>query len=481
MRVDEETLADYAEQVASSLDWAAGEEDNQGNIARRAMRAVLHGLDGLEGESDYHIKTVVGQELAEYPSFIADTVKLAMLSSKRIAVALDSGRGGADAVAYSLKLLREITEMYRGSLGPNNGVTAASSSIASPSDSEISSSVEVDEKEDNLNRVAVLLPVLQEVAAFTRKFSKYLDSHHRVSGSSEESDADDGNGSMGGGGGGSHYHRYQQRVLDALREEFIRIRRDTRYDKALMPGLFVVLVEIMQICTAMEQPAALEPILRNVDERYLDICPNSIRVKTQYFWARHRLFQSRLPDAEHRLDDALKYCPDGHINAKQRILNLLIPCKVRKGILPSRELLERNQLAARWAPLLKAIRQGNLAEYERCRTEALSFDDEAGTGRQILPFFLDGMLVWCVYRNLLERTMTIYGSNQVPVAVVTAALRVSENDEDGHVCDTYAEGIVGRLLLYGYCKGYISYELKTLVLATRNAFPKPPWEQLREL
>lgn len=45
---------------------------------------------------------------------------------------------------------------------------------------------------------------------------------------------------------------------------FIRIRRDTRYDKALMPGLFVVLVEIMQICTAMEQPAALEPILRSV-------------------------------------------------------------------------------------------------------------------------------------------------------------------------------------------------------------------------
>ncbi|EER00750.1 COP9 signalosome complex subunit, putative [Perkinsus marinus ATCC 50983] len=248
-----------------------------------------------------------------------------------------------------------------------------------------------------------------------------------------------------------------------------------------MPGLFVVLVEIMQICTAMEQPAALEPILRNVDERYLSLCPNSIRVKTQYFWARHRLFQSRLPDAEHRLDDALKYCPDGHIHAKQRILNLLIPCKVRKGILPSKELLERNQLTARWAPLLRAIRQGNLAEYERCRTEALSLDDDAGTGRQILPFFLDGMLVWCVYRNLLERTMTIYGSNQVPVSVLTAALRVSEDDEDGHVCDTYAEGIVARLLLYGYCKGYISYELRTLVLATRNAFPKPPWEQLREL
>ncbi|KAF4726404.1 hypothetical protein FOZ63_012357 [Perkinsus olseni] len=104
MRVDEESLADYAEQLAGSLDWAAG-EDNQGNIARRAMRAVLHGLDGLDGESDYHIKTVVGQELAEYPSFIAGTVKLAMLSSKRIATALDSGRGGADAVAYSLKLL----------------------------------------------------------------------------------------------------------------------------------------------------------------------------------------------------------------------------------------------------------------------------------------------------------------------------------------------------------------------------------------
>lgn len=55
-------------------------------------------------------------------------------------------------------------------------------------------------------------------------------------------------------------------------------------------------------------------------------------------------------------------------------------------------------------------------------------------------------------RNLLERTMTIYGSNQVPVSVLTAALRVSEDDEDGHVCDTYAEGIVARLLLYGYCK-----------------------------
>ncbi|KAJ3533384.1 hypothetical protein NM688_g7288 [Phlebia brevispora] len=149
---------------------------------------------------------------------------------------------------------------------------------------------------------------------------------------------------------------------------------------------------------------------------------------------------------------------------QERILAYLIPLRILRGHLPSRELLnEFPVLDDLFSPFVAAIKKGDISTYDR-----LLEQHERRLVEMNLLLTLERGRELCL-RCLFRRVWVVSDkSTRIPVSLFHSALRIAGMD----VPSDEAECLVANMIYRGFIRGYISHEKQMVVLANKNAFPR---------
>ncbi len=158
---------------------------------------------------------------------------------------------------------------------------------------------------------------------------------------------------------------------------------------------------------------------------------------------------------------------------KRRILEFLIPVKLRLGRFPKRRLLEKYGLL-QFATLAGAIQTGDLRVFNEAVREHQEFFVRKG-----IFLIIDQCKIY-VYRNLFRKVHNVHKSleadakkaNQVPLASFQTALALSGLAGDDAMDIDELECVLANLIFQNFIKGYIAHKQGKLVLSPLTAFPK---------
>jgi hypothetical protein len=135
----------------------------------------------------------------------------------------------------------------------------------------------------------------------------------------------------------------------------------------------------------------------------------------EYYSGRMFVFEEKFVEAEKSLDFAFQHCHAGAVQNKRRILEFLIPVKLRLGSFPSLKLLRKYNLM-QFADLSKAVQSGDQTAYSRALSENQAYFVQKGI------FLLLDQLKMFVYRNVfcktyasVVRVFTIHNDVMTPV------------------------------------------------------------------
>ncbi|KAJ7055103.1 hypothetical protein C8F01DRAFT_1221247 [Mycena amicta] len=197
----------------------------------------------------------------------------------------------------------------------------------------------------------------------------------------------------------------------------------------------------------------------------LEDYPRAHQVTYRYYIGMLAFLNEEFPKAEQELTLAFYQCTTQAHNNQARILAYLIPLRILRGHLPSKELLRRfPALADLYGPFITAIRAGNLAGF-----------DEALTAREAKLIDLNLLLTIEKARELCMRVLfrrvwlILEKKTRINLTLFHAGLRASGLDVEVEE----AECLVANMIYKGFIRGYISHEKQMVVLAAANAFPLP--------
>ncbi|GJJ76047.1 hypothetical protein EMPS_08406 [Entomortierella parvispora] len=208
--------------------------------------------------------------------------------------------------------------------------------------------------------------------------------------------------------------------------------------------------------------------------------PMSQQVTHRYYLGRYSLYQLDLRRAEAHLAFAFRNCPmparDKDENAviyrnSRLILIYLTACRLCLGRFPSRQLLQIYGLEPYFAPLMHAIRVGNL---ELLNNSLNSPELMGWLVKKELFFLLKEKLVVLCWRSLIRKICIVSRSpsdTQLRVQLPTLLNVVQTLTRDPTYDIGDVECIAASLLDQGYIKGYIHSAKKILVLGSKNPFP----------
>ena len=157
---------------------------------------------------------------------------------------------------------------------------------------------------------------------------------------------------------------------------------------------------------------------------------------------------------------------------KRRILEFLIPVKLRLGRFPARRLLEKYDLM-QFAPLTRAIQVGDLRAFNEALREHQEFFVRKG-----IFLILDQTKTY-VYRNLFRKAYVVHKSLakdkeqwQVPLALFKTALDLNGLVGDDAIDADELECILATLISQRYVQGYIAHKAGKVVVDRSTPFPK---------
>ena len=179
-------------------------------------------------------------------------------------------------------------------------------------------------------------------------------------------------------------------------------------------------------------------------------------------------FDKVYQEAEESLSYALRHCHRGAINNKARILKYLLPVQLVLGRLPCQRLMvEYSSALGQYAPLVTALRDGNVAEFNSAmNTNQFKFIAE-GT------YLVLEKLRQTVYRGLFKKVAAVHGevepskATQIPLLSFAKALEL----QGLQLSMDELECVVANLIHRKYIKGYISHQHKVVVVAKSMPFP----------
>jgi len=179
-----------------------------------------------------------------------------------------------------------------------------------------------------------------------------------------------------------------------------------------------------------------------------------------YYVGRLNMFEDRYDLAEQNFDYALRHCHRSSVSNKKRILNYLVPVKLLRGQLPTRELLEKYSLPE-FVPLTNGIRTGNLLEFSLVLQKNQDLFIRRGT-----YLLLEKCKMIC-YRNLFKRVYKIAEKEQIKLEYIAKSFKwlgmPIDLDE--------VECILANLIYKQYIRGYLSHGKRVLVLSKKEPFP----------
>ncbi|KAJ3303490.1 COP9 signalosome (CSN) subunit [Kappamyces sp. JEL0829] len=196
--------------------------------------------------------------------------------------------------------------------------------------------------------------------------------------------------------------------------------------------------------------------------------PKSEQVTFKYYTGVLHFFNEKFEEASQDLLFALKHGSvpsDGSTKRnKIRILRYLIPTQIVRGYLPDPKLIGKYQALKVYHVLVNAIKQGNLAAFDKVLKDSQPTLIKWGTWLVVEKARL------LVVRQLFFKTwIMLEKSSRLTIAVLNRAVSVSMKGTivtDEHVCM-----LVVNLIDKAYMKGYVSLEKQTLVLSNKDPFP----------
>lgn len=229
-------------------------------------------------------------------------------------------------------------------------------------------------------------------------------------------------------------------------------------------GALSVINNLFQLYFRLHTVRLCRNPLRSVDNPAfppLDQFPISQRVTFAYYRGRLALSEGVIPEAVENLRIAFERQPRGARANKRRALAYLVPARLALGECPPPALLRKYDLL-QYQGIARAIRSGNVR----------AFNTELATHSE---FFINHgvylhmeKLKLTTYRNLIHRIQIAADTNKLPLRYVTASLAWLGDDTDADE----VECIVANLIHQRRIKGYISHQLATVVLSSKDAFPK---------
>ncbi|KAI7824063.1 hypothetical protein BC939DRAFT_152412 [Gamsiella multidivaricata] len=227
-------------------------------------------------------------------------------------------------------------------------------------------------------------------------------------------------------------------------------------------------------------------MIANISKAGVDLSsyPMSQQVTHRYYLGRYYLYQLDLRRAERELAFAFRNSPDfgddesdnGIIyNNSRLILIYLTSCRLCLGRMPAMQLLEAYNLLPFFAPLMTAVKLGNLALLDQTLS---SPDFMMWFVKKEIFFLLKEKLTVLCWRSLIRR---VWLASQHPpeppqlrvqLEVLFNVVLELIKDSTYDIYNIFdIECITASLLDQGYIKGYIHSQKKILVLSKTNPFP----------
>jgi hypothetical protein len=192
--------------------------------------------------------------------------------------------------------------------------------------------------------------------------------------------------------------------------------------------------------------------------------PRSHQVTYRYYLGMLSFLNEEYAKSEQELTLAFYHCFIGAHSNQERILTFLIPLRIIRGHLPSRDLMQRFPvLDELYAPFTAAIRTGDISAYDAALNKW-----ERRLVELNLWLTLEKARELCL-RGLFRRVwVASQKGTRIPISMFHSALRISGIKVDPEE----AECLVANMIYKGFMRGYISHERQTVVLAGTNAFPR---------
>ncbi|KAI0797101.1 PCI domain-containing protein [Abortiporus biennis] len=245
--------------------------------------------------------------------------------------------------------------------------------------------------------------------------------------------------------------------------------RQSPYAESRKWGVYYVVGLILKCYFRVKRISLSKNILRaieaNPDIPPLSAYPRSHQVTYRYYIGMLSFLNEDFAKSEQELTLAFYNCHlEAHGN-QQRVLTYLIPLRILRGHLPTRELLDRFPvLDDLYSPFIVAMKTGNIRSYDELlekferRLANLNLYLTMERAREI------------VIRGLFRRVWVMSEkSTRIPISMFHVALQFA-GSTDTPVEE--AECLVANMIYKGYMKGYISHEKQTVVLSAKNAFPR---------
>ncbi|KAI9594191.1 COP9 signalosome complex subunit 12 [Syncephalis fuscata] len=191
--------------------------------------------------------------------------------------------------------------------------------------------------------------------------------------------------------------------------------------------------------------------------------PKSHQAGYKYYLGLLAFREEKYLKAETDLAEAFRICQKNAIQQKERILKFLIPIRLLRGILPSRDLLKRySRISLAYTPFIEAIRTGDVKSYDK-----MLFDREQLLARMGTYLTVERARYIAV-RTLFRKVFVINGKDtKIPMEKFRIALRLVNipHDMDEIEC------LLANMIYKGYLRGYLSHERGYLVLSNKDPFP----------
>ncbi|KZT29377.1 hypothetical protein NEOLEDRAFT_1128102 [Neolentinus lepideus HHB14362 ss-1] len=233
-------------------------------------------------------------------------------------------------------------------------------------------------------------------------------------------------------------------------------------------GIYYVVGLVLKTYFRVKRISLAKPILRalqaNSDIPPLSSYPRSHQVTYRYYVGMLHFLDEDYAQAEQELTIAFYHCHTEAHNNQERILTYLIPLRILRGHLPSKELMERfPALDDLYAQFIEAIRTGDIKVYD----EALDKWERRLTELNLYLNLEKGREL-CI-RGLFRRVwVASQKGTRIPISMFHCALQISGID----VIQEEAECLLANMIYKGFMRGYISHEKQMVVLANTNAFPR---------
>jgi len=264
----------------------------------------------------------------------------------------------------------------------------------------------------------------------------------------------------------------QGKSVQTLITEFLGIHRIIRRHETKQACFFFI-SQILELSFTTEKLGYCKTSIIALNDFMGDLnsFPRSHVVQFKYFSGKFRMFEEKYTEAREDLEYAFQHCHKDSIENKLKILELLIPVKLKLGEFPKPRLLQKYSLP-HLEKIIQACRDGDIALFQQELEQNQQHFIEKGT------FLLVTLLEPLIYRKIVAQTLQVQTKrfeekiitlepNKMPLSVLLAALRVKGMP---NITTDELECILANLIFKGYLKGYIAHS-RAIVLPKKNPFP----------